>query len=118
MQYVVSLLLLLLLLLLLFASLGYFLITRLVYYNILFMFCSLLCIFVLCFVNFVILYCFCTVLCIVSPSVHSCLLPIFVQVYRPLPSGGNPVAVNIYYTSYHITEGLNWLMFGKKDYPL
>jgi len=38
--------------------------------------------------------CFCIVLCIVSPFVYSCLFPIFVQVYRPLPTGGNPVAVN------------------------
>jgi len=40
--------------------------------------------------------CFCIVLYIVSPFVYSCLFPIFVQVYRPLPSGGNPIAVNKY----------------------
>jgi len=38
--------------------------------------------------------CFCIVLCIVSPYVHSCLFPVFIQVYRPLPPGGNPIAVN------------------------
>jgi len=42
------------------------------------------------------LHCFCIVLCIVSPFV---LFPIFVQVYRPLPPGGNPIVVinNIYH---------------------
>ena len=43
-------------------------------------------------------------LCIVSPFVYSCLFPIVVQVYRPLPPGGNSVAVNKYriyfWTSY------------------
>ena len=32
--------------------------------------------------------------CIVSPQVYSCLFPICVQVYWPLPQGGNPIAVN------------------------
>ena len=41
--------------------------------------------------------CFCVVLCIVSPFVYSCLYPIFVQVYRQLPPGGNPNAVNKYH---------------------
>jgi len=35
---------------------------------------------------------FCIALCTVSPFMLS--LPIFVQVYRPLPPGGNPTAVN------------------------
>ena len=26
----------------------------------------------------------------------NCLFPIFVRVYRPLPPGGNPIALNIY----------------------
>ena len=57
---------------------------------------------------FVFLYClfafsvvcslyFCIVLCIVSPFVYSCLFPIFIQVYRPLLPGGNPIAVNKYH---------------------
>ena len=38
----------------------------------------------------------------VSLFVYSCLFPIFVQVYRPLPPGGNPIAVNKYHIiSYH-----------------
>jgi len=49
---------------------------------------------------------FCTVLCIVSPSVYSCLFPIFVQVYRPLLLGGHPTAVNKYRIMYHIY--LHW----------
>ena len=62
---------------------------------------------------FILCFCIvlCIVLCIVSPFVHSCLFFIFVQVYRPLPPGGNPVAVNKYhkchivsyrFISYHI----------------
>jgi hypothetical protein len=35
-----------------------------------------------------------------------CLSPIFAQVYRPLPPGGNPIAVNKYLiTSYSNTIG-------------
>jgi hypothetical protein len=37
-----------------------------------------------------------------SPFVYSCPYPIFVQVYRPLPPCGNPIAVNKYQI-YHIT---------------
>ena len=33
--------------------------------------------------------------------VYSCLFPTFVQVYRPMPPGGNPIAVNKYITYYH-----------------
>jgi hypothetical protein len=40
--------------------------------------------------------------CIVSPFVYSSLFTIFVQVYRPLPPGGNPIAVNKCHISYHI----------------
>ena len=79
MQYVVSLLV---------AYFFYFLITRLKFYNILVMF-------VLCFVflfSTLCILCFSIVLCIVSPLVLS--LPYFSQVYRPLPPGGNPIALN------------------------
>ena len=42
--------------------------------------------------------------CIVSPFVYSRLFHIFVQVYRPLPPGGNPIAVNKYHiVSYILT---------------
>ena len=37
------------------------------------------------------------VLCIGSPFVHSCLFPIVVQFYRPLPPGRNTIAVNKYH---------------------
>jgi len=37
---------------------------------------------------------FCNVLCIVSPHVWSCLFSIYVHFYRPLPPGGDPIAVN------------------------
>jgi hypothetical protein len=33
-----------------------------------------------------------------------CLFPIFVQVYRPLPPGGNPVAINKYHISINISQ--------------
>ena len=85
MQYVVSFL---------FASLCYFLITRLAFFNILFMFVFMFCTFFL----FRVFCGFCIGLCIVSPFIYSCLFPIVVQVYRPLPPGGNPVAVNKYRT--------------------
>jgi len=52
-----------------------------------FMFLFLCCVFVSYFVYSVFLY----FLCIVSPFVYSCLF-IFVQVYRTLPPGGNPIA--------------------------
>ena len=46
------------------------------------------------------------VLCIVSPLVHSCLFSICVQFYRPLPPGGNPIAVNKYIIPYTQLRGL------------
>jgi hypothetical protein len=46
----------------------------------------------------VVLYCF------VSPFVYNCLFPIFVQVYRPLPPGGNPTAVNKYHIISYIIK--------------
>jgi len=65
------------------------------------MFCNILlrfvlfCIFVFHFVYSVSLCRFvCVVLCIVSPFVLS--RPCFSQVYRPLPPGGKPIAVNKY----------------------
>ena len=81
-QYVVSL----------YASVCYFLTTRLMFYNIIFFVCFL----------FPIL-CFCIALCIVSPCVYSRLFPIFVQVYRPLSPVGNPIAINRYHVmSCHV----------------
>jgi hypothetical protein len=68
------------------------LITRFIFlilFNFVFLFCLfwfLLCVFL----------CFCIVFCIVSPHVYSCLFSICVQVYWPLPQGGNPTAVNKY----------------------
>jgi len=56
--------------------------------------CLLFCVFAFYFVYFVIFYFF--VLFLLS----CCLFPIFVRVYRPLPPGGNLIAVNI--VSYHI----------------
>ena len=51
-------------------------------------------VFVLYFLYFVysVFYIFYIVLCYVPPFV--CVFPIFVQVYRPLPPGGNPIAIN------------------------
>jgi hypothetical protein len=65
---------------------------------------NMLVIFVLLFCVFSILCSlrFCIVLCIVSPFVYTCLFPIFVQIYRPLPPGGNPLAVNKYRISSYI----------------
>jgi hypothetical protein len=54
-------------------------------FNILFMFVCLFSFFsILCVLCF----------CIVSPFAYSCVSIIFVQVYRPQPPGGNPIAVN------------------------
>jgi hypothetical protein len=46
----------------------------------------------------------CIVSCIVAPHVYNCLFYICVLFYRPLPLGGNPIAVNKSYhiLSYHI----------------
>jgi len=56
--------------------------------------------FVFYFVYSVFLYRFCTV----SPFIYSFPFPIFIPVYRPLPTGGNPTAVNKYHNlSYHVT---------------
>jgi hypothetical protein len=58
--------------------------------DILFMFCLLY----MCFSYFV--YSVLCFFCTFSPSVYSCPFPNFVQVYRTLPPGGNPVVVNKY----------------------
>ena len=80
-QYVVSLL---------FDSVCYIIIARLMFFDILFMF-------IFCFVFlFSIFYILCCVLFRVLFFLLCCLFPIFVQAYRPLPSGGNPLAVNNY----------------------
>jgi len=47
---------------------------------------------------------FCIILCIVSPFVYSCLFLIFVQVYRPLPQDGNPIAVK---TNHIVSSNYN-----------
>ena len=58
--------------------------------------CSIFSIFVFLFCVFPILciLCFCIVLCIVSLFVYCCLFPVFIQLYRPLPTEGNPIAIN------------------------
>jgi len=61
-------------------------------------------IFLICTFVFFILHilCFCIVLFIVSLFVYSCPFPIFVQVYRPLSPGENPMMLN----KYHIYDVL------------
>jgi hypothetical protein len=58
--------------------------------------------FFLCLFSIFFILRFCIVLRIVSPFVHSCHFTIFVQVYRSLPPGGNPFAVNKYHIIYHL----------------
>ena len=86
---------------LLLASLFYFLITRLIF--LIFFICTFSCFvclfYILCFL------CCCIVLCIIYPFLYSCLFPIFVQVHRPLPPGGNTVVVN----KYHIVSYCEWV---------
>jgi len=65
---------------------------------------NIICMFAFCFVFLFSILWYCIVLCIASPSVHSCLFPVFAQAYRPLPTGGNPTAVNKYHiVSCHIS---------------
>jgi len=83
---------------LLFDSVRRFLTTRLMFHNFhfMFVFCFLFCVFCdsVSFVLFCVLF---LLLC--------CRFPIFVQAYRALPPGGNPIAVNKYHIiSYHITS--------------
>ena len=80
------------LVLLIFACFCYFPVIQLIFFNILFMFVFLFCT----FFSISCILCFCVVFCPVSPFVHSCLFPIFVQVYQPLAPAGNPIAVNKY----------------------
>ena len=47
--------------------------------------------------NIRLILCLCVVLCITSPFIHSCIFPICLQVYQPLPPGGNPIAANKYH---------------------
>jgi len=89
-QYVVSLL---------FSSFCYFLITRLMFYYIFFMsvfsFCDVCFPFlsIRCFSIVFVLFC-------VLFFLLCCLFPFFVQVHRPLPPGGKPMAVH----KYHIIK--------------
>jgi len=83
----------------LFASICYLLITRLTFLNILFMLVFLFCTFVSYFVRsvfFVLFYLLFLLLFITVPP------PMCVQVYRPLPPGGNPFAVNKFHIIYII----------------
>jgi hypothetical protein len=53
--------------------------------------------FVFCFAFLVLFYVFCVfVLLCVLFLLLCCLFPIFVRIYRPVPPGGNPFAVNKY----------------------
>jgi hypothetical protein len=63
-------------------------------FNIPLMSVFLFCIFVFYFVYSVLLYCF---VYYFSFSIYSCPIHIFVQVYCPLPLGGDPTAVNKYH---------------------
>ena len=88
---------------LLFASLCYCIITRfmLFYIFILYLFsCSVRLFSVLCVLWFFVLFCVFHLLCITFHLfVYNCLFPVLIQVYRSLPPGGNPVAVNKYRVS-------------------
>jgi hypothetical protein len=84
---------------LLFASICYILITRLTFFKYYFFVWFL----AFCLFSVLCILCFFIVLCTVSPFVYSCFFPIFVLVYRSLPPGETPIAVNKYHTiSYHI----------------
>jgi len=50
-------------------------------------------------VNFCFLFCVLVLFCVLF-LLLCCLFPIFIQVYRPLPQGGNPVAVNKWHIRY------------------
>ena len=69
--------------------------------------------FFVCFSCFVFLFSVMYILCFVVFCVFFLLLcravsTIFVQVYRPLPPGGNPVAVNIYHIRVIKPRGVRW----------
>jgi uncharacterized membrane protein len=82
-----------------------FLITRLMFYDVLFMFV----------IGFVVLFyilcilCFCIVLFCVFLLLLCWPFPIFVQVYRQLPLGGNPTAVNKYHAMSNIHTYIPYL---------
>jgi len=66
------------------------------------------CIFLVLSVFFILcVLCFCIALCTLSPHVS-----IRIQVYRPLPPGGNPIAVN----KYHVTSCHNQIRFAFDRY--
>ena len=75
------------------------------FFNVLFMFvfnfvCSVI------FVLFCVLF---LLLCMASP------FPIFVQIYRLLPPGGNPMAVKKYIISYHIIYNIpNYIRYFRR----
>jgi hypothetical protein len=54
--------------------------------------------------------CFGTLMCIFSPFLYICLFPTFVEVYRTVPLGGIPIAVNRYHILSH-HETAPWLEF-------
>jgi len=62
------------------------------FFNIIFNVC-----FLVFYVAFFVICVLCIVLCIVSQFVYICLYHIFVQFYRPLSPGANPISVNKYY---------------------
>jgi hypothetical protein len=70
--------------------------TYIFYIHCMFVFCLVFLFFILHFL------CFCNIFVLFCALFHllCCPFPIFVQVYQPLPLGGNPVAVN----KYHITS--------------
>jgi hypothetical protein len=74
-------------------------------FNIFLMFVFLLCMFVFYFMYSVFLYCF---VYYFSFSICSCPSPPFVQVYRLLPLGGNPTAVNKCIISNYIFNSM-WI---------
>jgi len=100
---------------LLFASICYFLITRLTFFKYSFYVWFLYCIFVFYLVYpvfFLLLWVLCLFLC--------CLFSIFIQDYRPLPPAGNTIAVNKYhhhrrhYSRFHETKAANGDWCGRK----
>jgi hypothetical protein len=68
--------------------------------------------------------------CVVSPHVHSSFFSVCVQVYGPLPPGGNPIGVNKYiiyaFTAWRLGIGailpipyksIHMKGVGKPDFP-
>jgi len=73
--------------------------------NILFM--LVLSFFFVFFFSILFILCVCIGFCVVSPFVYtrSCLIPICVQVYRPLPPVGKPVVINKYHRDRRESHG-------------